>query len=501
MSETRRVAKRYELHEQIDAGGMGDVYRATDTLMQTTVAVKVLKPQVIAEDATLVGRFLREAEALRKLNHPNIVRVIDTFEEDGRHYIVMEYMPGGSLAQLIRREGQVPIERVVQIGLDLADALTRTHRLDIIHRDLKPGNVLLAADGTPRQTDFGVAHDGYGQTLVTQAGSIIGTISYLSPEACEGKPHNERSDIWAFGMILYEMLAGRHPFAEETSAAQMLNAILNRPIPDLLDFRPDTPLPLRDLVHAMLTKAPENRIASARTVGAELETILNQIHADHTPPQSRFTPTPAPISTVTMATISPQNPQPETARHVTEPRIFLACRREDSGDTETLLYEKLAVAFGHNNVVHDVDRIADRTVSRFVLANDVVGSVDVMLVLIGQQWAGLGGRRMIDNPKDAVRVQVEAGLKRPGILIIPVLVDGAALPSDLPPSLQGLAEKTSFVLGDDLDGQSKWLIARIQAHFGLRSRRQRLLPLLVAVLVLLALLIAVGVLMVSRTAV
>ena len=119
----------------------------------------------------------------------------------------------------------------MQIGLDLADALTRTHRLEIIHRDLKPGNVLLAADGTPRLTDFGVAHIGDGQTLLTQAGTIIGTIAYLSPEACEGKPHDESSDIWAFGMILYEMLAGRHPYADETTPAGMLNAILNDPDP------------------------------------------------------------------------------------------------------------------------------------------------------------------------------------------------------------------------------------------------------------------------------
>jgi serine/threonine-protein kinase len=501
MSDTHLIADRYELSEQIDTGGMGDVYRAVDTLTQTTVAIKVLKRQVIAEDPTLVDRFTREANALRKLNHPNIVRVIDQFEEDGRHYIVMEYMPGGSLAQLIAREGQLPLERVVQIGLDLADALTRTHRLDIIHRDLKPGNVLLAADGTPRLTDFGVAHVGDGQTLLTltQAGSIIGTIAYLSPEACEGKPHDERSDIWALGIILYMMLAGRHPFAEEKAAAGMLNAILNQPIPDLLDFRPDTPLQLRDLVHAMLTKSAENRISSARTVGAELEIILNQLHADQTPAVSRFTPLPNTTpTTVNPAMVNPSQSSPAipatfapVSRKVTEPRIFVAYRREDSGDLAVKLVEKLAATFGVNNVVHDVDRIADRTVSRFVLANDVVGSVDVVLVLVGSQWAGVPGRRTIDNPKDTVRMQVEAGLKRPGILLIPVLVGGATLPSDLPPSMQGLADLTPFTLNsEDIDGQSKHLIQHIRQHFGLRRRRSLLWILLIAaVLVLLALLI------------
>jgi serine/threonine-protein kinase len=227
MSQARVIAEHYELVEQIDSGGMGDVYRAVDTLTDTPVAVKVLKPQVVAEDSTLVDRFRREAAALRKLNHPNIVRVLETIEEGGRSYIVMEFVPGGSLAELIKREGKLPIMRTVQIALDLADALTRTHRLDIIHRDLKPANVLLAADGSPRLTDFGVAKIHDGQSVKTQVGALIGTIAYLSPEACEGKPYNEKTDIWAFGMILYEMLAGQHPFADETSTTGMLNAILN----------------------------------------------------------------------------------------------------------------------------------------------------------------------------------------------------------------------------------------------------------------------------------
>ncbi|MEO8394423.1 MAG: serine/threonine-protein kinase, partial [Chloroflexota bacterium] len=360
MSEPHLIAGRYELGDQIDTGGMGDVYRAVDTLTQTTVAIKVLKRQVIAEDPTLVDRFAREAQTLTKLNHPNIVRILDTFGEAGRHYIVMEYMPGGSLAQLIRREGKLPLERVVQIGLDLADALTRTHRLDIIHRDLKPGNVLLAADGTPRLTDFGVAHVGDGQTLLTQAGTIIGTIAYLSPEACEGKPHDERSDIWAFGLIMYEMLAGQHPYTEEKAAAGMLNAILNRPIPDLLDLRPETPLELRDLVHAMLTKTADNRISSARTVGAELEVILNQLHADQTPAASRFTPLPNTTPTTATGNMSPLSSTglptaiPMTTRRVTEPRIFVAYRREDSSEVAVKLVEKLEAAFGKSSVVHDV---------------------------------------------------------------------------------------------------------------------------------------------------
>ncbi len=471
---------------------MGDVYKALDTLTQNTVAIKVLRPEVVAEDPTLVERFCREAIALRALNHPNIVRVIDTFDENGRNYIVMEYVPGGSLAELIKRDGQLPIERVVQISLDLADALTRTHRLNIIHRDLKPSNVLLAADGTPRLTDFGVAHTGDGQTMLTQAGSIIGTISYLSPEAAEGRPHDEKSDIWSFGLVIYEMLAGHHPFAEERTPSGMLKAILNEPIPDLLEVRPDTPLELRDLVHGMLAKEPGVRIGSVRTVGGMLEAILNRLQSAKddapTPPPSRFANTPQ----INLPPSLPQTPPPgapSTPRHVTDPRIFIAYRREDSGDIVERLYTKLAEIFGDNNIVRDVDRIADRTVSRFVLAQDVLGSVDVMLVLIGGQWSGVPGRRTIDSPKDALRVQIEAGLKRPGVLIIPVLLGGASLPKDLPPSLAGLAEKTPFVMGNDIEGQTRKLGNRIKEHFGLK-RRLPLMP--IAVAVVLALIVLVG---------
>lgn len=270
------IGQRYQIADpttdRIGRGGMGDVYCATDQQTGKTVAIKHLRADVMTLDATSVQRFAREGEALRRLNHPNIVAVLDTIEEAGEHYIVMEYVPGGSLRELLGEAGQLPLERVLQIGLELADALTRAHHLHIIHRDIKPANVLLAADGTPRLTDFGVAHMG-DLDRITETGLLTGTYAYVSPEACQGVVIDGRADIWSFGVVLYEMLAGRRPF-EEAQLAATITAILTRPTPDLAQFRPDVPESLAALVYRMLEKERSRRVSSVRLVGAQLEAII-----------------------------------------------------------------------------------------------------------------------------------------------------------------------------------------------------------------------------------
>jgi serine/threonine-protein kinase len=199
--------ERYRLDAEIGRGGMGDVYRATDTQTGEPVAVKALNPGVVARDPDILERFIREGQALRQLNHPNIVSMVAAIEEEGQHYLIMEYIGGGSLQDLLAAQGPLPIARAVEIGLEVADALTRAHHLGIIHRDLKPANVLLAKDGTPRLTDFGIAHVPESPRL-TQTGILMGTVDYLSPEACSGEALDTRADIWAFGVVLYEMLIG-----------------------------------------------------------------------------------------------------------------------------------------------------------------------------------------------------------------------------------------------------------------------------------------------------
>lgn len=276
------------------------MYRGQDRQTGQPVAVKALKPEIVASHPDMVERFVREGEALRQLNHPSIVKVLATVEEGGRHYMVMEFVGGGSLQELISQRGPLPIKQAVEIALDLTDALTRAHRLGIIHRDLKPANVLLAEDGTPRLSDFGVAYLADGARL-TQAGMIVGTLAYLSPEACEGETLDTRSDIWAFGVMLFEMLTGRQPFAGETVNA-ILAAILRQPTPDLASFRTDVPDALADLLYRMLAKDPRERIPSVRLVGAELELLLQQVKANRdSEPLPIATPTPQPM----MGTLTP----------------------------------------------------------------------------------------------------------------------------------------------------------------------------------------------------
>ncbi|MCA9904218.1 MAG: serine/threonine protein kinase, partial [Anaerolineae bacterium] len=236
MSLQRTIAGRFRIESLIQRGGMGDVYRGTDLDTEQTIAIKTLNREMLLEDPLLLERFRREADVLRRLNHPNIVHILATVDEDSAHHIVMEYMSGGSLGDLIDQEGKLSLKRSVQIALDLTDALTRAHRLQIIHRDVKPANVLLAADGTPRLTDFGVAQMADQQTRLTQHGALLGTVAYLAPELCTGEAYSEKSDIWAFGIVIYEMLTGRRPFRGERPA-ELVGAIMNDPVSSLDRYR------------------------------------------------------------------------------------------------------------------------------------------------------------------------------------------------------------------------------------------------------------------------
>jgi DNA-binding NarL/FixJ family response regulator len=276
-TENAPLQGRYRIDRLIGGGGMGDVYLGADLLTGEAVAIKQLRVEMGGSLPHMVERFLREGEALRRLNHPNIVKVLATVDEGSRHYLVMEYVAGGSLADLLLQESQLPVERVVSIGLELSDALSRAHHLHILHRDIKPANILLAEDGTPRLTDFGLARIGELPRM-TESRSILGTFSYLSPEVFEGQEVNERSDIWSFGVVLYEMLTGRLPFNGETPF-EIVWAIKNNPLPILENFRGDIPPTLTGLIRRMLRKDNPARMESVRQVGVELETIQKELRS------------------------------------------------------------------------------------------------------------------------------------------------------------------------------------------------------------------------------
>ena len=290
------IANRFEINDLekdlLGRGGMGVVYRATDAQSGETVAVKTLNAEVLSHEPNILERFRREGESLRQLNHPNIVKFITAVESYGQHYLVMEYVDGGSLQDLLAKHGFLSSQRTVEISLDLADALTRAHHLGIIYRGLKPANVLLAQDGTPRLTDFGIAQLADGSRL-TQTGVLVGTVNYLSPEALSGEVLDFRTDIWAFGVLLFEMLTGRLPFTGDNLTAR-ITATLTQPVPDLAQYNPNIPKPLADLIYSMLEKDRQNRIPSMRQVGAEFESILMSSQGLSTSMESRFkTPIPS----------------------------------------------------------------------------------------------------------------------------------------------------------------------------------------------------------------
>jgi DNA-binding NarL/FixJ family response regulator len=271
----RMVAQRFLIGALLGGGAVGSVYQGVDTLSGEQVAIKVLRQDLTADMPELIERFRREGEALRRLNHPNIVKMLAMMEEQGQHYLIMEYVSGGSLAGLLKRQPQLPLTQVVAITLELADALARAHHLEILHRDIKPANILLAEDGTPRLTDFGLARLG-NYPAITAAGSVLGTFQYLSPEAFYSQDLDPRADIWSLGVVLYEMLTGQVPFGGSTPG-EILWAINNQPLSDPVRWRRDAPAALGELLKSMLMRDHPLRIASARQVGAELERIQKEI--------------------------------------------------------------------------------------------------------------------------------------------------------------------------------------------------------------------------------
>ena len=276
----------YEILAKLGEGGMGEVYRARDTRLARSVAIKVLPPDAAA-DASARARFEREARAIAALSHPHICVVHDVGHQDGIDYLVMELLDGETLAErLARARGPLPLDEVLRIGVAIADALDKAHRAGIVHRDLKPLNVMLTKSG-PKLLDFGLAKlheaspvslsDGTAATTVapgTAHGTILGTIHYMAPEQVEGRPADTRSDIWALGAVLYEMATGQRPFDGE-SAASVVGAIMQgTPVP-LATRQPLTPPAFEHLVERCLAKDPDERWQHAGDVRRELAWVAN----------------------------------------------------------------------------------------------------------------------------------------------------------------------------------------------------------------------------------
>ena len=255
-----KLLGKYELHEQLGKGGFGTVFRATDTVLGVDRALKVLHPALVADD-TFISRFKQEAQIAARLEHPNLVPVYDFGETDGRYYLAMKYMPGGSLKDLLVREGKLDQEHAFEILRLVAEGIGFAHKHNIIHRDLKPGNILFDRDGSVRISDMGFAKalaQGNSASL-SATGGMIGTPSYMAPEIWRGKPALPASDIYSLGCILYEMLTGKVLFEGESPADVMTKHVLDSP--KLIEELPGV---IAAFLTNALAKDPEDRFDNAR---------------------------------------------------------------------------------------------------------------------------------------------------------------------------------------------------------------------------------------------
>jgi serine/threonine-protein kinase len=271
--DLRVLGNRYEIHQRLARGGMAQVYLARDRALDRPVAVKELVPE-FATDPSFVERFRREAQAAANLAHPNIVGVYDWGTQDGTYFIVMEYVDGPSLSQVIRRDGPLHPRRAAEIAGEVAAALGFAHSRGVVHRDVKPGNVLLTASGQSKVTDFGIARAlSSPEEDLTQAGSVMGTATYFSPEQAQGLPVDPRSDLYSLGVVLYEMVTGRPPFSGETPLAIAYKHVQDTPPPPS-SVVPDLPPALEAVIMRLLQKRPDDRYASAEELRADLQRFL-----------------------------------------------------------------------------------------------------------------------------------------------------------------------------------------------------------------------------------
>jgi serine/threonine-protein kinase len=268
------IAGRYELLELIGKGGMSSVYKAHDRLLDRQIAVKVLHPH-FTEDEEYVERFRREARSVAQLSHPNIVTVIDRGEDDGRQFIVFEYVEGENLKQLLERTGPMPVRDALLLALQMARALSFAHGRGLIHRDVKPQNVLLNADGQAKMTDFGIARSVDVQG-VTITGTVLGTSEYIAPEQARGQQVDAQTDVYSLGVVLYELLVGGVPYEGETFVTVALKHV-NEPTPSVLDRRPELPPRVALAVERAMAKSPDERFASMQELVDELEACLDEL--------------------------------------------------------------------------------------------------------------------------------------------------------------------------------------------------------------------------------
>lgn len=266
------INNRYKLLTNIGGGGMAEVYKAMDLKVNREVAVKILRQQYV-NDTEFVKRFRREAHSVASLSHENLVTIYDVGEENEIYYIVMEYVEGSTLKELIQHKGSLPVEEALDIAKKIADALEHAHQHNIVHRDIKPHNILIGKHGEVKVTDFGIAR-AISQATITHTGSVLGSVHYLSPEQAKGGYTSEKSDLYSLGVVLYEMVTGSLPFSGESPISVVLKHLQENFIyPREID--PTIPQSVENIIIKALVKDPNKRYASANEMLKDLDTALD----------------------------------------------------------------------------------------------------------------------------------------------------------------------------------------------------------------------------------
>lgn len=263
--------ERYKIIEKVGGGGMADVYKAEDLVLGRTVALKILHKQY-ASDEGFLERFRREARAAAKLSHPNVVSIFDVGEENGVHFIVMEFVKGMTLKKLIQKDAPLSTEKVVHIAMQIAKAMEFAHEHEIIHRDIKPQNVIITDDGEIKVTDFGIARAGATSTM-TRTGAVMGTAHYISPEQAQGSIVGPTTDVYSLGVVMYEMATGELPFRGENPVSVALKHINDTPMPPRSVFG-DIPVSLEAVIMKSMAKNPNDRYRSAEAVREDLKRVI-----------------------------------------------------------------------------------------------------------------------------------------------------------------------------------------------------------------------------------
>ena len=273
LSKGQKINDRYEIIKSIGEGGMANVYLANDIILNRKVAIKVLRGD-LSNDEKFIRRFQREALSVSNLSHSNIVEVYDVGEEDGQYYIVMEYIEGKTLKQLLNKRGALTLPEVIDIMIQLADGLAHAHEAYIIHRDIKPQNIMILDNGTVKITDFGIAM-AVNSTQFTQTNSVMGTVYYLPPEQANGKGSTVKSDIYSLGILMYELLTGSVPFKGD-NAVEIALKHMKEKLPSLRKQNPLIPQSVENIVLKACAKNPRNRYDNVREMYNDLKEAMNK---------------------------------------------------------------------------------------------------------------------------------------------------------------------------------------------------------------------------------